>query len=125
MDYEGFSYGGGKRYGGFGQVYGGEDDAAANERRMREDAERYAGMSPDALESELIAGRMAKALEVCDDYDRYMEEMAEVKRGMMRAARERMGEQARHIAEQQFARRVAYQSTVDLIDQLVECWRAG
>ena len=42
MDYEGFSYGGGKRYGGFGQVYGGEDDAAANERRMREDAERYA-----------------------------------------------------------------------------------
>ena len=55
MDYEGFSYGGGKRYGGFGQVYGGEDDAAANERRMREDAERYAGMSPDALESELIA----------------------------------------------------------------------
>lgn len=55
MDYEGFSYGGGKRYGGFGQVYGGEDDATANERRMREDAERYAGMSPDALESELIA----------------------------------------------------------------------
>ena len=41
------------------------------------------------------------------------------------AAREGMGEQARHIAEQQFARRVAYQSTVDLIDQLVECWRAG
>ena len=34
------------------------------------------------LESELIAGRMAKALEVCDDYDRYMEEMAEVKRSL-------------------------------------------
>lgn len=35
------------------------------------------------------------------------------------SARERMGERARHIAEQQFARRVAYQSTVQLIDQLV------
>lgn len=32
------------------------------------------------LESELISGRMAKALENCDDYDRYMEEMAEVKK---------------------------------------------
>lgn len=32
------------------------------------------------LESELIAGRMAKALEDCDDYDRYMQEMAEVKK---------------------------------------------
>ena len=34
------------------------------------------------LESELISGRMAKALEACDDYDRYMEEMAEVKRSL-------------------------------------------
>ena len=34
------------------------------------------------LESELIAGRMAEALKACDDYDRYMEEMAEVKRSL-------------------------------------------
>lgn len=31
------------------------------------------------LESKLIAGRMAKALEACDDYDKYMEEIVRVK----------------------------------------------
>lgn len=39
--------------------------------------------------------------------------------------RARMGEQARRIAEQQFARRVAYQSTVQLIDELVRKHRRG
>ena len=32
------------------------------------------------LESKLIAGRMAKALEACDDYDKYMEEIVRVKK---------------------------------------------
>lgn len=32
------------------------------------------------LESEYIAGRMAEALKVCDDFDRYMEGMIEVKK---------------------------------------------
>ena len=31
------------------------------------------------LESKLIAGRMAKSLEACDDYDKYMEEIVRVK----------------------------------------------
>jgi len=34
------------------------------------------------LESEYIAGRMAKALEVCGDYDKYMESMAAVKKSL-------------------------------------------
>lgn len=34
------------------------------------------------LESELIANRMRVALEACDDYDRYMSEMAQVKQGL-------------------------------------------
>ncbi|WP_187367795.1 MULTISPECIES: glycosyltransferase family 4 protein [Enorma] len=41
------------------------------------------------------------------------------------AARERMGKRARGIAEQQFARRVAYQSTVQLIDDLVREGKHG
>lgn len=32
------------------------------------------------LEGEYIAGRMAKALEACDDYDKYMESMVAVKK---------------------------------------------
>ena len=32
------------------------------------------------LESDLIKGRMAKALEECDDYDKYMEEIIQVKK---------------------------------------------
>lgn len=34
------------------------------------------------LESELIKGRMKKALEVCDDYDAYMEEIVQVKKNL-------------------------------------------
>lgn len=34
------------------------------------------------LESELIKGRMAKALEECDDFDKYMEEIIEVKKAL-------------------------------------------
>ena len=34
------------------------------------------------LESELIKGRMAKALEECDDFEKYMEEIVEVKKAL-------------------------------------------